>query len=125
LVPGTHGRVQRFSPKGVGETGWGSELNEPGGFGALETGFSKNPFGPIAVFLDDNDRVWVSSLNDRVQAFSTDGKFLYGIGNSGNGPGQFLRPHGMAMDSKGHLYVCDSSNQRIQKFKIVPVSQTK
>jgi hypothetical protein len=37
--------------------------------------------------------VWVSSLNDRVQLFSVDGKYLMGIGGSGDKPGQFARPH--------------------------------
>jgi hypothetical protein len=62
--------------------------------------------------------VWVSSLNDRVQAFTTDGTFLFGLGGTGNDSGQFARPHGMAVDSMGHLYVADAGNQRIQKFEI-------
>ena len=37
---------------------------------------------------------------------------------SGNEPGQLARPHGMAMDSQGYLYVCDAGNQRIQKFAV-------
>jgi sugar lactone lactonase YvrE len=41
--------------------------------------------------------------------------------HAGEVPGQFTCPHGMAMDSKGHLYVCDAGNQRIQKFA-VPLS---
>jgi hypothetical protein len=57
-------------------------------------------------------------LNDRVQCFAADGKLLLGIGGTGKEPGQFARPHGMAMDSKGHLYVADAGNQRIQKFAI-------
>ncbi len=116
---GTLARVQRFDSQGHNESTWGNGSDAPGGFGALKTAFSENTFGPIAVMLDSQDRVWVSSLNDRVQAFSTDGKFLFGTGARGNGPGQFFRPHGMAMDSKGNLYVCDSSNHRIQKFRVV------
>ncbi len=46
------------------------------------------------------------------------GEFLMGIGNTGSGPGQFWRPHDMAVDSKGYFYVADASNQRIQKFEI-------
>ena len=45
-----------------------TRASQPGGFGALKTGFSKQTFGPIGVFVDGKDRVWVSSLNDRVQA---------------------------------------------------------
>ena len=68
--------------------------------------------------MDRHDRVWVSSLNDRVQLFTAEGMFLLGIGGTGKGPGQFVRPHGMALDSKWHLYVADAGNQRIQKFEI-------
>jgi sugar lactone lactonase YvrE len=116
---GTLGRVQQFSAGGKPLHAWGDKGSEPGGFGALKTGFSQSTFGPIGVFVDRRDRVWVSSLNDRVQAFTTDGKFLFGLGGTGNAPGQFARPHGMAVDSKGHLYVADAGNQRIQKFEIL------
>ena len=62
--------------------------------------------------------MWVSSLNDRVQLFTPEGKFLLGLGGTGKGPGQFARPHGLAVDSKGNLYVADAGNQRIQKFEV-------
>jgi sugar lactone lactonase YvrE len=117
---GTMGRVQQFSPEGKPLRAWGDKGDQPGGFGALETGFSGQTFGPIGVFVDGKDRVWVSSLNDRVQGFTTEGEFLLGLGpgDAGEGPGQFARPHGMAVDSKGHFYVADAGNQRIQKFEI-------
>ncbi|MDB5310136.1 MAG: repeat protein [Gemmataceae bacterium] len=115
---GVLGRVQRFSPEGKPLAVWGDKGTQPGGFGGLQTGYAKGTFGPIAVMVDRYDRVWVSSLNDRVQAFTPDGKFLVGIGGSGTEPGRFTRPHGMAVDSKGHLYVADAGNERIQKFEI-------
>lgn len=115
---GVMGRVQQLSPEGKPLAAWGDKGDEPGGFGALDTGFSKGTFGPVGVFVDRDDRVWVTSLNDRVQGFTTDGKFLFSLGPSGHAPGQFSRPHGMAMDSKGFLYVADAGNQRIQKFEV-------
>ncbi len=117
---GADGRVQRLNPNGIAEAEWRKPSNEPGGFGALETAFSGNPFGPIGVMVDAHDRVWISSLNDRVQAFTPDGEFLSGIGSTGSESGQFSRPHGMAMDSKGNLYVVDASNHRVQKFSVTP-----
>jgi DNA-binding beta-propeller fold protein YncE len=117
---GVAGRVQQFSAEGKALLAWGDKGNQPGGFGGLRTGYAKHTFGPIAVMVDRHDRVWVSSLNDRVQCFSTAGKFLFGIGGTGQGPGQFARPHGMAMDSKGFLYVADAGNQRVQKFEVGP-----
>ena len=38
------------------------------------------------------------------------------IGGAGAEPGQFNNPWGMALDSKGNLYVADSLNHRVQKF---------
>ncbi len=116
---GVLGRVQQFSAEGKPLLAWGDKGQQPGGFGGLATPYSKHPFGPIGIFVDRYDRVWVSSLNDRVQAFTPEGKFLFGLGGTGKEPGQLARPHGMAMDSKGHLYVADAGNQRIQKF-VVP-----
>ena len=115
---GCQARVQQFSLAGKPLAAWGNDSQEPGGFGATKYVYSPNPFSCIAVFVDPHDRVWVSSLNDRVQAFTPEGKHLLGIASSGSEAGQLARPHGMAMDSKGHLYVCDAGNERIQKFEI-------
>jgi sugar lactone lactonase YvrE len=115
---GTLGRVQQFTAEGKLLRVWGDKGSQPGGFGALRTGFSKGTFGPIGVFVDGRDRVWVSSLNDRVQGFTAEGGLLFRLGGTGDGPGQFARPHGMAVDSKGCLYVADAGNQRVQKFEV-------
>ena len=115
---GVAGRVQQLSADGRPLLAWGDKGDEPGGFGAYATGFSKQTFGPIGLFVDRRDRVWVSSLNDRVQAFTPEGKFLFGIGGTGEEPGRFRKPHGIAMDSRGFLYVADAGNQRIQKFEL-------
>lgn len=117
---GVFGRIQQLSAEGKPLLAWGNKGSQPGGFGAHQ--FGKDPtytFGPIGVMVDQHDRVWVSSLNDRVQAFTPEGKFLFGISTSGKEPGQLARPHGMAFDSHGNLYVADSGNQRIQKFEVV------
>jgi sugar lactone lactonase YvrE len=115
---GTRGRIQQFTSAGEPLLAWGDKSDEPGGFGAYAMSNAPHTFGPIAVFVDPHDRVWVSSLNDRVQHFTTEGKFVLAVGGTGTAPGQFVHPHGMAMDSAGHLYVADAGNQRIQKFKL-------
>jgi sugar lactone lactonase YvrE len=115
---GVAGRVQQFSPEGKPLRAWGDKGKQPGGFGGLATGYAKHTFGPIGILVDRYDHVWVSSLNDRVQLFTPEGKYLLGIGGTGSKPGQFARPHGLALDSKGLLYVCDAGNQRIQKFAV-------
>lgn len=42
--------------------------------------------------------------------------FVLKWGSNGTGPGQFRDPFGIAVDPTGNVYVCDSNNDRIQKF---------
>ncbi|MHB0977735.1 MAG: 6-bladed beta-propeller [Candidatus Aquicultorales bacterium] len=44
------------------------------------------------------------------------GRLITSFGEQGNGPGQFDRPTGIAVDSKGDIYVSDSLNYRLQAF---------
>lgn len=110
------GRIQKFSAEGKPLFAFGSNTTDPGGFG----GRPKNLPGPIAVLVDPLQRVWVSSTNHRVQAFSETGELLYGFESldAGDEVGQFHTPHGMAMDSAGFLYVVDTQNHRIQKIRV-------
>ena len=43
--------------------------------------------------------------NDRIQKFTSDGKFITTWGSNGRGDGQFSRPEGVAVDSSGNVYV--------------------
>lgn len=38
------------------------------------------------------------------------------IGSYGTANGQFSRPHGLAVNQQGHIFVSDTTNHRIQKF---------
>ena len=38
------------------------------------------------------------------------------MGEHGSGPGQFEVPHGIAIDSKGRIFVADRNNKRVQIF---------
>jgi DNA-binding beta-propeller fold protein YncE len=51
---------------------------------------------------------------NRILKYSSDGTFQRTIGETGFGPGQFLEPHAIAMDSQGRLFVADRYNNRIQ-----------
>jgi tripartite motif-containing protein 71 len=110
------GRVQKFTPDGRPVSWFGDNGTGPGGFG----GRPRNLPGPIAICVDRAGRIWVSSTNHRVQAFSPEGKFLGGAValEPAEGPGGFHTPHGLAFDSRGSLYVADSQNHRIQKFAV-------
>lgn len=117
---GIQGRVQQFSAEGTFLAKWGRKGNEPGGFGEYEFGNLPHTFGPIGILIDKDDRVLVSSLNDRVQFFSTSGNYLFGITTTGKENGSLLHPHGLAFDREGYLYIADAGNQRIVKFEIPP-----
>ncbi len=54
--------------------------------------------------------------NARVHKFSKDGKLLFSWGEPGRGPGQFILPHDIALDSAGLVYVADRENSRVQIF---------
>jgi sugar lactone lactonase YvrE len=110
------GRIQKFTPEGKPVASFGNNGTEPGGFG----GRPRNLPGPIAVCVETGGRIWVSSTNNRVQAFSPEGRFLGGAValEAGDAPGRFHTPHGLAFDSKGRLYVVDTQNYRVQTFAV-------
>jgi DNA-binding beta-propeller fold protein YncE len=107
------GRVQKFKPDGAFILAWGDNQVGPGHFGG-----HKYMAGPLALAVDHKDQVWVSSTNQYVHQFTPDGRFVCRIGGDGTEPGQFRLPHGLAFDSKHHLYVADARNFRIQKLAI-------
>ena len=77
--------------------------------------------GPTDVVVGRNGNVFVSdgheaASNNRVMKFTRDGKFVTSWGGSGSGPGQFLVPHALAIDSAGRLFVADRDNNRLQIF---------
>jgi hypothetical protein len=48
------------------------------------------------------------------------GKILSSFGRAGHFAGEFDQPHGIAVDSKGNVYVTENRGKRVQKFR--PVS---
>jgi DNA-binding beta-propeller fold protein YncE len=117
---GSVGRVQKFTADGKFLMAWGDNDDKPGSFGGLFAPIKGNLKGPIGICIDRKDRIWVSAVSGRVQQFTKDGKYLGGIGGKqGSGPGEFLAPHGVAVDGRAHLYVVDAYNHRVQKF-VVP-----
>jgi peptidylamidoglycolate lyase len=74
--------------------------------------------GPNGIAFLPNGDFYVTDgyKNYRIVKFSKDGKYLMEWGKKGKGPGEFDLPHSLAIDAKGHLYVIDRSNSRIQVF---------
>jgi len=90
----------------LGTTGHKHELTTPGDF-AKPTG--------LAVDADGNLYV-CDTLNDRIEVFDADGKFVTAYGKNGDAPGYFSRPKGIAVDNDGHIWVADGMQDRVQVF---------
>src|SRR5688572_26751648 len=76
---------------------------------------------PSAVLVAPNGDIFVGdghggTSNARVLKFSKDGRFIKAWGKRGAAPGDFETPHGLAMDSRGRLFVGDRENNRVQIF---------
>ena len=82
--------------------------------------------GPCGIAIDSGGLVYVSEggtlvshftgWSVRVSVFTSEGQFVMSFGRRGQGPGEFRHPRGLAVDSSGVVYVCDSSNSRVQMF---------
>ena len=70
----------------------------------------------IAWFPDGTFFVSDGYDNSRVVKFDKSGKFVMAWGTKGTGPGEFNRPHSVAVDAKRRVYVADRLNKRIQIF---------
>lgn len=82
--------------------------------GADETHF--NLPSDVAVLRDGSFYVSDGYKNTRVVKFSADGRYEFEWGGSGDAPGEFNLVHGIALDSRGRVIVCDRTNSRLQVF---------
>lgn len=109
LVADTHyHRVLIYSPDGeLRQTIGGVAGSEPGQFGLVTD-----------VVQDREGNYYVGEYGecDRIQKFSSDGRFLLQWGGHGEKPGELMRPQGMAINDAGEIFVADACNHRIQVF---------
>jgi sugar lactone lactonase YvrE len=90
----------------LGTTGHNHELTSPGDFAK-----------PSGLAVDQEGNLYVAdTLNDRIEIFDADGKFISTFGKNGDGPGYFARPKGVAIDGDGHIWVADGMQDRVQVF---------
>lgn len=73
-------------------------------------------FGPTDIVCEDDGKFVVASLNDYLVEFDPDGNVVGILGGTGDQPGQFKDPSGLAIDTQGRLYVADSGNKRLQRI---------
>ncbi len=121
--------VIKFSPEGrvLMVFGRKQEASDEG------TGPLKHPNPPLppldGLFRQVTDVAWNAEgdtfisdgyINSRVAKVDKNGKWLMSWGEPGQGPGalpgQFQRPHSIATDAAGNVYVADRGNARIQVF---------
>ena len=67
--------------------------------------------------LDAEGNLYVGdTVNNRVEVFDPNGKYLRTVGSGGDTPGHFGRAKGVAIDTLGDLYVVDSAWSNVQIF---------
>jgi len=79
------------------------------------------PFGGSAVAIDfspDQRLIFVINQNNaQIEIIDRDsGKIIGSFGRSGSFPGQLNQPHGIAVDSKGNVYIAENRGRRVHKF---------
>ena len=102
-------RVDEFSEKGEYIAQFGSEGTGPGKFlTGIPNGIAVNATGDL----------WVTEAQSGSIYKWLVGPAFFGeaFGSQGSGAGQMERPRGMARDSKGHLWVADTNNHRVEEF---------
>jgi sugar lactone lactonase YvrE len=118
--PQTQGKgfvVHKFSPEG-------KLLMTLGKPGVSKSG-SDTFIGPTACVIASNGDVIIADGHwprpstaqqdgDRLVRYTKEGKFVREYGKLGQGPGEFMGAHALAVDSQGRLFVADRSNNRVQ-----------
>ena len=116
--------VRKFAPDGKLLLTLGDNAGKPsdtGYDGSSVTTIARGgpPFNrPTNLALAPNGDLYVTDGygNARVHRFSSSGRLLTSWGEPGTGPGQFMLPHGIAVDATGNVLVCDRESDRIQVF---------
>ncbi|MEV4598801.1 NHL repeat-containing protein [Amycolatopsis sp. NPDC049253] len=67
--------------------------------------------GPAGLTVDPRGQIWVADTgNDRVQAFTRDGRLVRVLA------GRFKAPQAVAVDHAGNVYVADTGNNRVVQY---------
>ncbi|HXW79726.1 MAG TPA: NHL repeat-containing protein, partial [Acidimicrobiales bacterium] len=95
---------------GTGAAGSGlNQLDYP-------TGLALDANGDLFIGDSFNNRVVEYAYNSATGAYASSGTVVAGTGTSGKGLNQLDDPEGIALDSKGDLFVADADNFRVEEF---------
>ena len=81
--------------------------------------------GPTGIYIDERDNVWVLSTTlNQILEFNTNGELQYQFGayccTRGGFLGGLSRPHQMAVDQDGNLYIANYDGGYVTKFTPKP-----
>ncbi|MEV4441162.1 RICIN domain-containing protein [Streptomyces sp. NPDC049577] len=124
IADSANNRVRKVTVDGKIRTVAGAGSANFGGDGGLATAALLN--FPVGVVVDGTGNLYIAdSSNHRVRKITTDGKIstVAGTGSANFGGDGGLataawlnRPHGVAMDGTGNLYIADHANNRVRKI---------
>ena len=101
-------RIQIFSDQGKFETQW-KDMARPCGLFIDTHGDQKVYVGELGVAIGPNDQA--SGLGPRIGIMDTKGNYLAKLGDvpESESPGSFIAPHGVSINSKSDIFVCEVS----------------
>jgi DNA-binding beta-propeller fold protein YncE len=115
--------IYRFSPDGellqtIGTPGMAAATGYDGSLASIVGG---PPFNrPTNLAIAPSGELYVTDGygNCKVHRFSPAGELIQSWGEPGTGPGEFVLPHGIAVDADGMIWVADRENDRLQRFDL-------
>ena len=121
VADGFNHRIARYNLDGTLDTAWGSG----GMIGTGSRGSNVNEFDqPVDVDVDTSGSLFVTdTFNHRIKKYTPGGILdtSWGsngiIGSNGDGAENFYSAWGLAVDASGNLFVADTGNSRIKKYK--------
>ncbi len=79
----------------------------------------QEPFNhPADVAVSPSGEIYVADGygNSRIHRYTSEGEHIQSWGVPGKGPGEFTVPHGIWVDRRSRVFVCDRENGRVQIF---------
>jgi outer membrane protein assembly factor BamB len=109
----TNNRIQVFQKNGKFVKEFFTDRNTLGSGSACELEFSKDRKQEFIYVADNcNNQVWIFLRET--------GEKLVTFGRGGRSAGYFKQAHGVAVDSKGNLYIAEvDTGMRVQRFKFL------